>query len=248
MRKFGLIGKQLAHSFSQDYFTQKFQKQHISDCIYQLHEIASIDQLPDLVRQNPELVGLNVTIPYKEQVIPLLDTLSPEAASIGAVNTILVGKNHTLHGFNTDVHGFRLTLERHLPVIHTSALILGTGGASKAVAYILGERGVKFTLVSRNRSKATISYDQLKQEHYDTHRLIVNTTPLGMFPNIESSPTIDYNLLTNQHTLVDLVYNPTVTRFLAQGKCQGAVTVNGLEMLHAQAEESWKIWNKQSEA
>jgi shikimate dehydrogenase len=244
MKKYGLIGKQLAHSFSLDYFTQKFLTQNISDSIYQLHEIESIKHLPDLVRQNPGLVGLNVTIPFKEQVLDLLDTISPEASAVGAVNTILIGNNATLHGYNTDVHGFRLTLERHLPVINTSALILGTGGASKAISYVLSERGVKFTLVSRHSSMNTISYDQLKQEHYDTHKLIINTTPLGMFPNIESSPAIDYNSLTNQHTLVDLVYNPSVTRFLAQGKRRGSVTINGLEMLHAQAEQSWIIWNQ----
>lgn len=243
MKKYGLIGKKLGHSFSQAYFNQKFIDENISDSAYSLYELDAVSELQSLIRKNPEIVGLNVTIPYKESVIPMLDSLSQEASDIGAVNTIVRDKNKGLRGYNTDAIGFSIMLNKHLPIIQTNALVLGTGGASRSVCHVLEKQNVKVTKVSRNSSADTITYQQLRKEHFDTHRLIVNTTPLGMYPDIDSSPEIDYHLLTPRHVLIDLVYNPAVTRFLAQGKCNGAFGINGLEMLHAQAEASWRIWN-----
>ncbi|MFT4678223.1 MAG: shikimate dehydrogenase [Flavobacteriales bacterium] len=243
MKKFGLIGRKLGHSFSQAYFNQKFIDLHIPDSEYNLYELDNIDDFIDLILNNPDIVGLNVTVPYKESVIPFLDSLSPDASAIGAVNTIIIDKNGKTIGHNTDTKGFGQMLNKHLPIIQTSALVLGTGGASKAVCHVLEQQSIKITKVSRQPTQDTVLYQELGKEHFDTHRLIINTTPLGMFPDIDSSPAIEYNLITPRHMLIDLVYNPPLTRFLAQGKCNGAIGINGLEMLHAQAEASWNIWN-----
>lgn len=238
-RQYGLIGYPLSHSFSPGYFAEKFANEGISDAHYDLYPLEQISDVQELL--DGSLSGINVTIPYKEQVIPYLDVLDEEAAAIGAVNTIRFEHGIT-KGYNTDVYGFEQSLlgacEGHLP---ERALILGTGGAAKAVQYTLEKHKVQFLSVSR--TSGDITYDKLTSEMIAEHRLIVNTTPLGMYPKDDSCPDIDYKSITQEHVLYDLVYNPTQTLFLKQGKDQGAKTKNGLDMLKLQAERSWQIWN-----
>lgn len=242
MREFGLIGKTLSHSFSKIYFEEKFQREHITDAAYSLFELADIESITDFIRQHPNLVGLNVTIPYKQQIIPYLDVLSDEAKTIEAVNTVTIqhtGNHIITKGYNTDIIGFRDSLQGI--TIPNHALILGTGGASVAVKYVLDLLGCTCTVVSRNPNRA-LPYSALTQKIVRQHRLIVNCTPLGTYPNINEKPDIPYEGISGDHILYDLVYNPTETAFLKEGARRGARTLNGLAMLHAQAETAWGIW------
>lgn len=246
MQKYGLIGYPLGHSFSKNFFNQKFESEHI-DAQYINFEIPSIKDFKDVLKFNPELHGLNVTIPYKEQVIPYLDDLDEDARLIGAVNVIkfacgFLGKTKLI-GYNTDVIGFRRSIEPLLTDSHRRALILGTGGASKAVFHGLKQLGVESTFVSRTAKEGCITYADLTREMMDRYTVIVNTTPLGMFPNVDSCPDIPYEWLTPNHLLYDLLYNPDETLFMRRGKERGAVVKNGLEMLLLQAFAAWEIWN-----
>jgi shikimate dehydrogenase len=258
MKQYGLIGYPLSHSFSKKYFTEKFKKENISDCEYNLYPIENIDQLPQLIADNPTLYGLNVTIPYKESVIPFLDELDETAKAVGAVNCVKILRdenNHRLIGYNTDVFGFRQSIKPFLEIQHERALILGTGGASKAVAYVLKEIGIDFYFVSRNKNQESrvesqekkdkiFTYEELNENVINTFKLIVNTSPVGTFPNIKDAPAIPYQFISASHLLYDLVYNPPETEFLKRGKARGAATVNGLSMLQQQAEEAWSVWHK----
>lgn len=246
---YGLIGYPLAHSFSARFFKEKFELEDI-DAEYLNFEIDDILDIRRVILFNQDLKGLNVTIPYKEKVIPFLNKLSPEAEAIGAVNTIKINRLegdmyfYELTGYNTDYIGFKNSLEPLLkPEVHKSALILGTGGASKAVAFALSIMGIEWTHVSRSKSEGRISYDELSADIIYENKLIINTTPLGTYPDVNNCPDIPYSQLTEQHLLYDLVYNPEETLFLKQGKEHGAVIKNGEEMLELQALEAWKIWN-----
>lgn len=247
MRKFGLIGYPLGHSFSKEYFLKKFQKENITDCTYDNYSIEKIGRLDLIIKQNPELIGLNVTIPYKQQVIKFLNELDNEAAFVGAVNTIKIDRSKEkpiLKGYNTDVYGFEESIKKILKYHHKKALILGTGGASKAVAFVLEKLNIHFSYVSRNPKHAnTIFYDQLTPELVSENTVIINTSPLGMFPDIETYPDIPYDAITSDHILYDLVYNPEKTLFLNKGEQKKATIMNGLPMLSLQAEKSWQIWN-----
>jgi len=245
MRKFGLIGFPLSHSFSQKYFSDKFEKERITDCAYENFSFSSIDALPALLAAEPNLVGLNVTIPYKQQVIPFLDNSNEVVKEIAACNCIHI-RHGKLFGFNTDVFGFEYSLKKNLKPYHHKALILGTGGASKAVAYVLKKEGIDYKFVSRDPvagSDRHIAYEQVISSILDDHHIIINTTPAGMFPNVNQCPPLPYQLLTSSHFLFDLIYNPAKTLFLQKGEEQGAAIQNGSDMLVIQAEESWKIWN-----
>ncbi|NEM96720.1 shikimate dehydrogenase family protein [Pontibacter burrus] len=242
MKRYGLIGKKLGHSFSKRYFTEKFASEGIADAVYELYELPTIAELPQLWHQKPDLVGLNVTVPYKEEVIPLLDELDEAAARIGAVNTIKISAGRTI-GYNTDYIGFRTSLEKFYPVTEGSnAIVLGSGGASKAVCAALEDLGINYTILSRNPEPGQLNYSSLTTELLQQFPLIINTTPLGMYPDTENCPAIPYQALTAAHYLCDLVYNPEETLFLKKGKEAGARTINGLEMLYGQAEAAWQIW------
>ncbi|MBS1782445.1 MAG: shikimate dehydrogenase [Bacteroidetes bacterium] len=240
---YGLIGFPLGHSFSAAYFAEKFAKGKI-DAAYRLFPLPQMESLPALLQQFPALRGLNVTIPYKQQIFPFLDSIDDAAKQVGAVNCITI-RQEKLKGFNTDIIGFKNSLTPLLKAYHTHALILGTGGSAKAVQYVLQELNIAFTNVSRIQSKNAILYADITPEIIQNHLLIINTTPVGMFPQSEVFPLLPYASLTNQHLLFDLVYNPDETMFLRQGKYYGAATKNGLEMLYIQAEASWEIWNSE---
>ncbi|MDF1574401.1 MAG: shikimate dehydrogenase [Bacteroidales bacterium] len=245
MRRYGLIGYPLGHSFSASYFREKFHQEGI-DADYRNFPLEQLADFKELLHREPGLSGLNVTVPYKQEIIPFLDTLSPTSESVRAVNTISFRKNRggmELIGDNTDVTGFRQSLEEYLKPHHTRALVLGTGGSSKAVIYVLEQLGIGCTLVSRTSGKACITYRELDEERVAATPLIVNTTPLGMHPGPETYPDIPYRALSPEHLLFDLVYNPARTLFLIKGEKQGARIVNGHQMLIFQAEASWKIWN-----
>lgn len=245
MRQFGLIGNPLGHSFSASYFGKKFKEERI-DAQYSNFPLEHLSDFESLLKREPGLSGLNVTVPYKQQIIPYLDSLSKTAEAIQAVNTISLRKNEdglVLKGDNTDVIGFRQSLEEHLESHHKSALVLGTGGSSKAVVHVLEELGIGITMVSRTAGNMRITYEELDSEVVGKTTLIVNTSPLGMYPNVETYPHIPYQALTGRHLLFDLVYNPERTEFLSKGEKQGARIVNGLDMLIYQAEASWEIWN-----
>ena len=243
MREFGLIGKSLSHSFSRRLFEEKFAREGTGDAVYSLFEIADIRLFPDFLNERPDLLGLNVTIPYKRSVIPFLNELSEEAASVGAVNTILIqhidGKVHT-KGFNTDIIGFQRSLQGM--AIPDSALILGTGGAAAAVTHVLERQGCRCAAVSRKAERG-LAYPTLTTDDVAAHKLIVNCTPLGTWPKPDEKPDIPYDGISGSHLLYDLVYNPPETAFLKEGSLRGAKTRNGLAMLHAQAEAAWQIWN-----
>ncbi|MEN0004257.1 MAG: shikimate dehydrogenase [Bacteroidota bacterium] len=244
-RLFGLIGYPLSHSFSKGYFAEKFQKEHIEGAFYESFPLAQIEALPQLLREYPNLVGLNVTIPYKEQVLPYLTALDADAATIGAVNTILINGAER-KGYNTDIYGFetslvRLFAERQLHPQH--ALVLGTGGAAKAITFVLDKLAIDYQFVSRTPKAGQLTYDQLDEEILRKHTLIVNTTPLGMYPNVAACPNIPYNYISEEHLGFDLIYNPAITQFMQQFLNRGAAAKNGLEMLHLQAEKAWEIWN-----
>jgi shikimate dehydrogenase len=244
MRLFGLIGYPLSHSFSKKYFTEKFEKEGLRDCVYENFPISGIHELKNILAL-PGLQGLNVTIPYKEQVIPYLHQASDAAKKINACNCIKIAGGK-LYGFNTDIAGFENSLTSKLnPASHQQALILGTGGSSKAVKYVLGKLGIKFKIISRKPSAGNLSYEQITKEIILAHKLIINTTPLGMFPNVVEAPPLPYQFLTPDHFLFDLIYNPEKTLFLKKGEEQGAQIQNGFEMLMMQAEANWKIWNNE---
>ena len=250
MRQFGLIGYPLSHSFSQKFFTEKFLQENILNAKYDNFPIASIESFAGLWKENPNLEGLNVTIPYKKEVIPFLQHSSAVVQEINACNCIRKFNNE-LYGYNTDVIGFEKSLLPFLKPHHTHALILGTGGAAAAVQWVLQKLNIQFQVVSRkgnaieanNEMKAYLSYDQLAASVIESHTLIINTSPLGMYPNTDEAPPIAYEGITAQHHLYDLVYNPIETLFMKNGLAKGATVQNGLAMLHIQAEESWAIWN-----
>ena len=246
MRQFGLIGFPLGHSFSKKYFSEKFQNENI-DARYDLYELSNISEFPNL-RNSIKLSGLNVTIPYKEQIIPLLDKLDDTAASIGAVNVIRFDYDNngkaTLTGFNTDAIGFENSLKPFLKPHHKKALILGTGGASKAILYTLQQLGIECSYVSRSTREGQLTYSDLNEEILNDNLLIVNATPLGTFPKTDACPDIPYQFLTDKHLLFDVVYNPAETLFIKKGRDAGATALNGEEMLIGQAIAAWEIWNR----
>lgn len=240
-QQYGLIGYPLAHSFSPGYFAEKFQRENI-DAEYTAFPLPAIEDFPRLLSMRPGIRGLNVTIPYKQAVIPYLADTDEVAKAIGAVNCIDI-RSGIAKGYNTDVLGFEQSLVPLLQPQHTHALVLGTGGASLAVCYVLKKLGISFQNVSRNKKPGVLSYNDLTEEIIFMHPLIINTTPLGMQPHTDECPALPYNAISSNHLLYDLIYNPAETRFLSLGKAQGAAIKNGLEMLHLQAEASWHIWN-----
>ena len=246
MKKFGIIGYPLGHSFSPGYFNEKFQNEGI-DAIYEKYELPVITDLQAIIDYTQDLCGFNVTIPYKEKVMSYLDVISPEARAIGAVNVVKVtnkdGKKH-LEGYNSDLIGFTRSIQPLLEAHHKKALVLRTGGASKAVMYGLHKLGIETMLVSRYQKNNTIQYEQIDEEVMKEYTVIVNCTPCGMAPHFDECPAIPYCHITPKHLLFDLIYNPDETLFLKNGREQGAVTKNGLEMLLLQAEGAWEIWNK----
>ncbi|ULC60672.1 shikimate dehydrogenase [Flaviramulus sp. BrNp1-15] len=244
MKKLGLLGKNISYSFSRAYFKKKFEEENIQNVSYDNFDIVSIDIFPSIIQNTKDLKGLNVTIPYKEQVIPYLDKLNKKAKAIGAVNTIKITKKGKLVGYNTDCYGFKNSLKPFIKSHHKKALILGTGGASKAIAFSLKELGISYKYVSRKLSKGIdFSYDTLDESDIKNHQVIINCTPLGTYPNIDDCPNIPYEGITNHHILFDLIYNPEETTFLKRGKEKLATTINGLNMLKLQAEKAWSIWN-----
>lgn len=256
MRKFGLIGYPLSHSFSKGYFVDKFQQHQINDAQYDNYPIPSIHEFEALWQQDPSLLGLNVTIPYKKEVIPFLHKPSLVVKEINACNCIRKFEGE-YYGYNTDVIGFKKSLLPFIKPHHTHALILGTGGAAAAVEWVMKHLNIQYKFVSRSQTDtktkinepaqndvaASLSYSELTPEMIAAHTLIINTSPLGMYPNVNDAPTIPYDAITSKHHLFDLIYNPNETMFLQKGAAQGATIQNGLEMLHIQAEESWNIWN-----
>ncbi|TYA94762.1 shikimate dehydrogenase family protein [Seonamhaeicola marinus] len=244
IKKLGLLGKNISYSFSRAYFKEKFEKENISGVSYDNFDLESIDVFPSLIKTTEGLQGMNVTIPYKEVVMPFLDEIHEQAAEIGAVNTIKLTENGKLIGFNTDCYGFKESLKPFIKPNHKKALILGTGGASKAVAYTLRELGIEFQYVSRRMKEGIgYTYDSLTKKIIEEHTIIINCTPLGTFPNIEDCPDIPYDGITENHILFDLIYNPQETKFLNYGKQKQATLINGLLMLELQAEKAWSIWN-----
>ena len=245
----GLIGFPLGHSFSKNYFSSKFKREGIQGWEYELYPLTHIEQLPELLKSTKGLRGLNVTIPYKEAVIPYCTRLDPRAARIGAVNTLVLEEDGSITGYNTDYLGFQDSLKRWMGRsldANVQALILGTGGAAKAVQVALEDSEIPFQYVSRKAQEDIINYRMLhdRPDILGRHHLIINTTPLGMSPRIESFPDVPYSQLTSNHWLYDLVYNPSTTRFMTNGKARGANTKNGLEMLQLQAERAWEIWTR----
>jgi shikimate dehydrogenase len=243
MRKFGLIGFPLSHSFSQKYFTEKFEREHIKGCIYETYPLPDINDLSSVLRDK-ELQGLNVTIPYKQQVIPFLHGSSEIVQQINACNCITIDDGK-LFGHNTDAIGFEESLVKKLQPHHTRALILGTGGAAKAVEYVVKKLGIAYRFVSRrpDPSTAAIGYEEVDAALMHTHTLIINTTPVGMFPHVAECPPLPYEEIGSGHYLFDVIYNPGRTLFLQKGESMGAAVENGHDMLILQAEESWRIWN-----
>jgi len=247
MRTYGLIGYPLSHSFSPGYFKEKFQKEQIQ-ADYKLFPIKDISEFPELVRKNPYLCGLNVTIPYKEAVQPYLNEIKGEAQAIKAVNTIVFKQTHStlkLVGYNTDAYGFENTIKPYLTKHHTKALIFGTGGSSKTVSYVLHNLHIKHFFVTRRQKNNSniITYHDLTADMVKEHKLLINTTPVGMYPEVNQKPAIPYDGINSAHLLFDLIYNPSETAFLQEGKKRNAMTENGLNMLRLQAEKSWAIWN-----
>jgi len=242
MKLFGLIGYPLSHTFSPGYFNEKFKREHIH-AEYRAFPLERLEEFPELLNLYPQLQGLNVTIPYKERIIPYLGRLDKLAQDIGAVNCIRLDEEG-LTGFNTDASGFRDTIRPLLQARHKAALILGTGGASRAVRYILEQEGLECLLVSRTGEKGAVKYNELDRDMLERYTVIINTTPAGMYPRHEEAPAIPYRFLTAGHLLYDLIYNPAETLFLKKGRQQGAAVKNGYDMLIGQAEGSWSVWNK----
>ncbi len=244
MSSYGIIGYPLTHSFSQKYFTEKIAKEGIRDAVFHNFPITNIEAFPTLLLDNPSLKGLAVTIPYKEKVLAYVKHLSEEVKKTGAANCIKI-RDGVLTAFNTDIIGFERSFVKHLKSCHTKALILGTGGASKAIQFVLKELGIGFLIVSRNSDEGSITYTDINANLLHDYPVIINCTPLGTFPNTNTFPDIPYHLLTPGHYLYDLVYNPAKTIFLQKGEQQGAIIENGMDMLIIQAEENWKIWNEE---
>lgn len=241
---FGLVGKNISYSFSRAYFAEKFKAEKLPHS-YVNFDLQTIEELEDIILKTSNLKGLNVTIPYKEEVIPLLHKLDKRAQAIGAVNTIKISKTQKLTGYNTDYYGFKNSLKPHLRKQHKNALILGTGGASKAIAYALKKLKINYNYVSRSKQEhVKFLYSDLTDDIISSHTIIINCTPIGTFPNSNACPDLPYNSITDKHILYDLIYNPEQTKFLKCGASKGAQTINGLEMLKLQAEKSWNIWNK----
>ncbi len=246
IKQYGLIGYPLGHSFSKKYFSEKFEKEKITDSSYELFEIDSIDKVMD-VFEIKNLKGFNITIPYKKDIIPFLNELDESARKVGAVNVVRITEDGIKQGYNSDYFGFRSSLEKWVPeLFKQKALVLGTGGAAKAVFATLRDLNIPFLTVSRSSKKGDLSYEQIRNDKniLDDHTLIINTTPLGMSPHIDECPDLPYSKITDRHYLYDLVYNPEETLFMKKGKEAGAQSKNGLEMLILQAEKSWEIWNE----
>lgn len=247
MRKFGLVGFPLGHSFSKQYFTDKFSREYITDCSYENFELQNLDHLEEIVLSDRKIFGLNITIPHKTEIIKFCDITDNEAIEVGAVNVLKIGYNNGsrfIRGANTDIYGFKESLIPHLYKRNiTGAIVLGTGGSSKAVDYVLNKLGISVIHVSRKPEGESISYKEVTDKILKENRLIINATPVGMFPDTGSCPGLNYNYLTPGHILFDLVYNPEITSFLKEGMKHGSLTIGGLEMLHLQAERSWEIWN-----
>ncbi|RZJ81737.1 MAG: shikimate dehydrogenase [Flavobacterium sp.] len=246
MRTFGLIGFPLSHSFSKKFFSEKFENEQIADCKYELYPIVHADEIKELVANNSSLCGLNITIPHKVNVLPFVNEVDVAAAEVGAVNCIHIdqtGDKPFLKAYNTDAYGFAESLKPLLESHHKKALVFGDGGAAKAVKYVLTQLGISYLSVVRNPAPNTILYSAVTAEILKDYTLLINTTPLGMLPNLDSYPVIPYQYVTNQHLAYDLVYNPEETVFLTKVKAQGGKIKNGLEMLYLQAERSWEIWN-----
>ncbi len=242
MHLFGLIGYPLTHSFSKNYFSEKFRREEIKDCIYENFQLDAISNFPTIINKNPNLEGLNVTIPYKESVLQFLNERTELVIQTGACNCIRITERK-LTGYNTDVLGFERSLANKLQSHHTSALVLGTGGAAKAVEFVLRKKGIHYKYVSRKFQENSLTYDQLTTDVIEKNLLIINTTPVGMYPQVNEAPSLPYDAITPSHFLFDLVYNPDKTLFLKEGENRGAAIQNGYDMLVYQAEESWNIWN-----
>lgn len=249
MRKYGLIGYPLGHSFSKIYFTDKFLRERINDCSYDNFPIPDIRLLPELLAEDPEIKGLNVTIPYKSEILEFIDILDPEAREIGAVNVLKIRRSQSriqIYGFNSDATGITDSLSPYLSGNIKNAIVLGTGGSSRAVCHVLKRLEFNILQVSRNKRPGILDYSDLNAEVINDTDLIINTTPLGMFPHIETRPELDYSLLTKDHILFDLVYNPEITFFLRSGMEMGCSVITGMKMLHSQAEKAWQIWNDEN--
>jgi shikimate dehydrogenase len=247
MRKFGLIGKSLLHSRSKDYFYQKFFREHLTDCIYENYPLDDLINLRELIVNDPDLSGLNVTIPFKVEIMKYMDDIDPIANVIGAVNCIKISRKGTeikLSGYNTDAPAFRDTIKPLLRQDHSTALVLGTGGAAKAVCHALKDLNIDYTMVSRNEKHRVPTYSALTSQTIADNKIIINATPVGMYPNENQCPSLPYNALTSDHLLYDLNYNPEETLFLMKGKAARAQVKNGLEMLYLQADMSWEVWNE----
>lgn len=242
--KFGLVGKDISYSFSRAYFSEKFKEENLPHS-YVNFDLQDISEIESIIKSTNNLKGLNVTIPFKETIIPYLDKLNKKAAKIGAVNTIKISKKGKLIGYNTDYFGFKDSLKPHIEKHHNNALILGTGGASKAIAYALNKMGITYHYVSRTPKEGVdYIYSQLTETIIEDHKIIINCTPIGTFPDVNLCPHIPYDGISKEHILYDLIYNPEITKFLEIGNLQSATTINGLEMLKLQAEKSWDIWNQ----
>ncbi len=244
-KKYGLIGKNISYSFSKNYFLKKFDKLQLDNCTYENFDLASIDEFPLILDKNINLIkGLNVTIPYKQDIFKYLDEIDKDAELIGAVNTVKIIDNQRLKGFNTDVYGFKNSLTPLLQKHMKKALVLGTGGASKAVAFVLKSLNIDFLFVSRRpENDISISYEVLDKSILNKYQILINCTPLGTFPDVENYPDLPYKELTHKHLLFDLIYNPKHSSFLKKGMQYGAQIKNGQEMLELQADRSWEIWN-----
>lgn len=244
MAKFGLIGKNIDYSFSKSHFSEKFKNEGLKHT-YENFDIDSIDKFPEIISSTKRLRGLNVTIPYKEAVIPYLSKLHKTAKKIGAVNTIKILKTGKLKGYNTDYYGFKKSIEPHLKSHHKRALILGTGGASKAIAYALKKLGIKYKYVSRRAAESDVfTYNSLTENDVKAYQVIINCTPLGTYPNTNECPDIPYDAINETHLVFDLIYNPEESKFLTISKLKGATICNGSKMLELQAEKAWRIWQK----
>ncbi|MEH6705572.1 MAG: shikimate dehydrogenase [Galbibacter orientalis] len=242
LRHFGLLGKNISYSFSAGYFTEKFKQLNLDNHSYVNFDLQNIEEIKNVLAQDKDIVGFNITIPYKEAIIPFLTEIDPKAKEIGAVNTVKITKNG-LKGYNTDVYGFYKSIEPFIKSHHKKALILGTGGASKAVKHALIDLGLEIQFVSRTASENKLSYEMLTKQVMEQHQVIVNCSPIGTFPNTEVKPAIPYEFLTEEHLVFDLIYNPPKTAFMKYAEANGATAVNGSKMLELQAEKAWEIWN-----